>query len=197
MLEIFTKPLTANDNLDGPLALLYEVFGQRADLSDLLKDWLLKPSVSAFVALLHEEVVGISVANTESNERLRKYQVFGPRAYAFLSGQKVGNLETLAMKPGYRKQGIGGVLAKAHLKWLKELGCTVVIGVSWNCGLPDNSKPLFSKGGFTLLGEAQEYYREASRKNHHRCPVCQGECFCSASLYGLILRPSNIDAPAS
>jgi L-amino acid N-acyltransferase YncA len=90
------------------------------------------------------------------------------------------------VSPSHQRQGLGRLLCSAQYEWMRAQGCRGAIGLAWQHGRADASAPLFRDAGFELLAELPDYYLEGSRNDGHSCPVCGGECHCTALLFGTL-----------
>lgn len=132
-------------------------------------------------------VVALGVASANRDFAGEKFGSFGPSVAEFLHGQTVGLVHMLAVAPDLRGRGLGKRIGLDLLSALKEAGCTVVAGTSWDNGTEQNSRALFEAGGFTRIAESAIFLNEESRRTGFRCAKCGGECFCTSYFYGLRL----------
>lgn len=101
-----------------------------------------------------------------------------------MKNQKVGSLCTLCVREDLQGKGIGQLLSQWRMKWLKEEGCFVVLGVSWASGLMHTSDRVFKKLGFEPVKEVKEFFKASAEKYPFQCPGCRTQpCICSATLY--------------
>jgi GNAT superfamily N-acetyltransferase len=143
------------------------------------------PRVLLLGAWKDDVLVGVSGARL-LDENLSFYDAFGSGA-AVLRGKRVGSLQTSALVPAARGQGIGKRLAEARLAWLRENGCEYAVGIAWISGLAHTSRPVFERLGFVPLGESSDVFRELSTREGWSCVVCGHPCVCPAILYGRAL----------
>ena len=97
------------------LALLGEVRAEAdswAVRRDLYEDWLKDPYAFVLIAESEGEPVGYAVV-----------QVRGPEE-TWATGDRVAQLETLAVLPGHRGQGIGSALVERMHEELRRLGAS-------------------------------------------------------------------------
>ena len=67
---------------------------------------------------LPKEAVDIEIAFDENSS---------PAGYCVCTAiYRTGELDSIYIKPEYRKMGVGTILAKNGLRWLEQKGCTVI-----------------------------------------------------------------------
>lgn len=167
--------------------LMNSTFGVNPQVEDTFRSWIEKDSFAVFVATQNGEIIAVSACCVKTDIDLSKYESFGTEALAFLKDRNAGWFLSLAVKPTYRKLGIGRKLGEMQLQWLKLKNCTTLVGSSWQSGSLDNSEHLYRSAGFQKLGESQEYLRAQSQQTGFTCTVCKNECLCRSVLYGLEL----------
>lgn len=128
-------------------------------------------------------MVGVAGARLLSPQAWTYYAPFGGEVRALFEKGPVGSLETSAVRAEHRGRGIGSGLAAARLDWLRQRGCSQVVGVSWLSGLSHGSARVFERHGFRRLSTAAQFYRASSEQDGWPCSVCGQPCLCPAALY--------------
>lgn len=78
----------------------------------LYEEWLAEPDAFVFVAEAGGEPVGYALVHMRAPEE------------TWATGDRIGELESLAVLPDYRSQGVGRALVDAMFERLRELGVT-------------------------------------------------------------------------
>lgn len=122
---------------------------------------------------------GFGVATIAHEGYTREY--VGLDVDGFDPWEPTGVLHMSAVAEDRTGEGIATKLMKARLRYLVARGARGAFGISWHRDDAPDSRPLFEKFGFEQLGPLERYYsRTAGRP---RCPDCDGECECTASVY--------------
>src|SRR6516225_7725857 len=79
-------------------------------------------------------LVAVAVAQRLSPDGLSYYDRFGRAACAILDRHTVGSLAALAVQPNLRGQGIGQRLTEEVIRWLRQMGCDLIVAISWVSG---------------------------------------------------------------
>jgi ribosomal protein S18 acetylase RimI-like enzyme len=140
------------------------------------------PAAGAYVAVIDGDVIGAGTVDHASPALVSRIQPFAPDLPE-LTGQSVGHLRTGAVRPGFRRRGIGGALMDVRLARLRHAGCTVVVALSWRSGDPDNSQGLLHAHGFERVAELRDHWRADPPGTGIPCPVCGPDCRCTAEVY--------------
>ena len=165
--------------------LMEATFGPFKKIHEFFEKWIADDNFSVQVAVVKDEIIGVCTWGAKSGNELPKYETFGQHAVEFIKDKKVALVLNLAVKPQYRKQGLGKKLSFAHLEWLVKQNCSIVLGSSWVHGTEDNSQHLFLKGGFKKIGESRDYYR-VQMQHGGICSVCKSsDCNCNSILFGV------------
>ncbi|MCX6113475.1 MAG: GNAT family N-acetyltransferase [Proteobacteria bacterium] len=150
------------------------------------EDYLVKKARSTdgvvLCAFLKNKLVGVGCAELIND--LDYYKPFDNNIVERLKNKKVGSLCSLSVHEDFQGKGIGQMIARKCLDWLKSRGCDLVLGLSWVSGLPHTSNRVFQKIGFQVIKEVKEFYKEGATKHPFNCPGCKTQpCICSAVLY--------------
>lgn len=188
------EPLRADDETAhrAVIALLEGAFGPGPMTVEKLVGLCLDPKNAALVARdAAGEVLAFALAGPLADDRRGAYAGFGDEADAFVrdAGNTFGAVRILVVRPDARRAGLGRALGARMMSALRDLGCTHAIGVCWDHGGPDTSRPLFELGGFLERGASRDFYRERQRVGEHQCRYCGTPCGCLARLYARDLAP--------
>ncbi len=175
-------------------ALLTRSFGRGPLVSaDKVRALAVDPSVIFLVVRRPDgaaSLAGVGVAGVLTPEKRAAYAGFGDEADAFMAAssaneaaRRLGSARILAVDPACRRTGVGLALGAGLLEGLRSLGCDHAVGVCWDHGGDETSRPLFERGGFRQLGQSREFYRERQRLGEHDCRYCGVPCTCLARLY--------------
>jgi ribosomal protein S18 acetylase RimI-like enzyme len=155
-----------------------------ADLEALLRN----PEALLLAATIEpraDPLAAVAVAQRLSPDGLSYYDRFGRAACAILDGHTVGSIAALAVQPDLRSLGIGKCLAEEVMRSLRQMGCDLLVAISWVSGGSNPSRPLFEKLGFKFIAEATNVYLNDSLERGLICDFCGGPCHCSGILYVL------------
>jgi ribosomal protein S18 acetylase RimI-like enzyme len=100
-----------------------------------------------------------------------------------LAARRVGRLRTGAVRPPYRRRGIGRALMEARLDQLRSVGCTAVVALAWVSGERDTSLGLLRAHGLEPVAEIPGYWRADPPDSGPPCPVCGRPCRCVAAVH--------------
>ena len=89
--------------------------------------------------------------------------------------------KSVAVEPGCQGQGIGTALLKASVSVLQQQGAKAGLAHLWQQSPGHSAVRYFSKAGGTLIAEHPDKWLALSIDQGYFCPVCQGECHCSAA----------------
>jgi ribosomal protein S18 acetylase RimI-like enzyme len=136
-------------------------------------------------AFVNGELVGVLLGRMLEEETAAEYEALAKRAgaTAALAVHRLGLLQSVAVKPGCRGQGIGTELSRALLDQLKRAGATAVLAVSWESGTRDSSAGMLEAVGFRRVARVEDFWREDSVRMGYTCPRCGKPCRCAGILY--------------
>jgi ribosomal protein S18 acetylase RimI-like enzyme len=100
-----------------------------------------------------------------------------------LATRRVGRLRTGAVRPPYRRRGIGRALMEARLDRLRATGCTAVVALAWLSGDRDTSVGLLRAHGLERVAEIPGYWQADPPDSGPPCPVCAWPCRCVAAVH--------------
>lgn len=178
--------LRSTERWDASLCqLLADTFGPRDDQRELPTRWRDDPRRHVLMAVDDGEVVGASIVGLVPDlEGRARYLEFDPDFNARLGEGPLGEFNTLAVAPRWRRRGLGRALAGRHQALLRDLGAVGWAGICWDNGAPDSSKHLYEGAGFEALGRIPGYFRRFHEASGQRCPYCApSPCDCVAILY--------------
>lgn len=140
------------------------------------------PCSYVVAALVDNRLVGIGIAQLIDNFDF--YLAFDSQMSLELKDKKVGSFSTLAITEDLQGKGIGQKISHERLRWLKEHGCTTILGVSWVSGLKHTSDRVFEKMGFRAIKRVDGLFKEMCLKTPFNCPGCRVmPCECAGVLY--------------
>jgi ribosomal protein S18 acetylase RimI-like enzyme len=180
-------PISCNDQARAAaLILLRSGLGagyiDEQEISDLQAG---KMSGTALGAFMNNELVGVLLGRMLEKETAAEYEALaqGAGAAMGLAVHRLGLLQSVAVKPGCRGQGIGTALSRAVLDYLKRAGATAVLAVSWESGARDSSAGMLEAVGFRRVARINEFWKEDSLRLGYTCPRCGNPCRCAGILY--------------
>jgi GNAT superfamily N-acetyltransferase len=134
----------------------------------------------ALGAHLDGELVGVLLGRMLEPAEAERYLAL---AGAALAGQRLGLLQSVAVKDGCRGRGVGTALSRAIVECLQGDGATAVLAISWESGAKNSSGRMLEAVGFRRLAHIEEFWKEDSLRRGYRCPRCGNPCRCAAVLY--------------
>jgi GNAT superfamily N-acetyltransferase len=147
------------------------------------------PNRYIVAAFWGERLIGLGKA--EIIENFDYYLPFVSDVYAQLEGKKVGSFSTLSIVEDLQGKGIGQIIGRNRIEWLKSQNCDVAFGVSWVSGLKNTSDRVFERLGFKAIRKVEGFYEKSSLLDPFICPGCgDPPCTCAAILYKIDLRAS-------
>lgn len=176
--------VTAADR-DAVAALLSEVFDPHPEQRAMMDAWALDPTRRVLLARMDDVWVGILVARLLPSDQLDRYgPPFGVDLVERLGEGLVAALQVLAVRPGYRKRGVGRSMASAMTASLRAEGALAAVGVSWDHGRGEGSRGMFEAGGFEVAAESRTFYARVNEESGKDCRYCRPEpCSCNAVLF--------------
>jgi len=182
--ECLIRPIQAADRnlFAGALELLNRTQGRGLFAASYLDERTADPDSLVLGAFHDSELVAVGVAQVIRDFEF--YLPFDAQIADELNGKAVGSFSTLSVREDLQGRGIGQGISQARLRWLRERGCDVILGVSWVSGQRHTSDRVFEKLGFRAVRLVEEFFRVAALKNPFECPACRvTPCVCSAVLY--------------
>ncbi|MDP4537445.1 GNAT family N-acetyltransferase [Alkalimonas collagenimarina] len=89
--------------------------------------------------------------------------------------------KSVAVEPGCQGQGIGSALLQASVDVLQQQGAKAGLAHLWQQSPGNSAVRYFTKAGGKLIAVHQDKWLALSLNDGYFCPVCQGECHCSAA----------------
>lgn len=149
-------------------------------------DTALSPTYTALrlvaVASQIDEIVGVSFLDVDGREYTRRYLEFDTLDLDLSLADRNGIFLLSCVGADWEGRGIRSAFYERRLNVLAERTVPRAVGIAWHRPAPVDSRVLASP---QLSGTT----RAQSRLN---CPLCSGECTCTASLYG---RPLSDASP--
>lgn len=130
----------------------------------------------ALIALACNELVGAATAMILHPDDPEYWLVARMEEGGEVFDGPVGLLQSIAVQPEWRGQGLGTELACRRIEALRALGATAIVACSWEHGRPGRSRPILERLGFELVTQIEEAWKGQS------CPVCGSDCRCGSSL---------------
>jgi ribosomal protein S18 acetylase RimI-like enzyme len=131
---------------EDPLRAYFDLEASKEGFHKILKNQMKKEPQGFLVALSEGEVVGFVLAFKDA---------FGPN---YVTKEKIGYVQAVHVKRGYRRRGIASMLVNASLKYLKDNGCSLVVTET---GEPNRAAlQLFEKLGFKTRGKLVAFMRQ-------------------------------------
>jgi ribosomal protein S18 acetylase RimI-like enzyme len=147
-------------------------------------------SSDKFFYLLKSEAgenVGYIYYYLAAPEYIAQYSKLDPALFrkAYSSpGNKVGKIQSVGLKAGYRGIGLAARMISFILKHLKEIDIDAAFIVCWKPkGILPLGKALF-ECKFDYLAEAKKVWYDDTELI---CPYCNGRCLCDADVYYKLL----------
>lgn len=140
----------------------------------------------AFVAeaAANDDPVGFSFLDVAGREHTRDYLGLQELGLAPGLDARNGIFHLSCVRVEWEGRGIGSAFYRRRLRVLSDRGVERAFGISWH--RPDcshDSRALFAKWGFTKVATVSNYYARTGGRDN--CPVCGGECHCTASLFAI------------
>lgn len=168
------RSLRLADEMVGVCELLTEALGTLHDPAEYAR-WVEEGTAAVWALRVGEELVGGCTARTRTDY---DEKAWGPGWNGLLASGSAGLLESGALRPERRRQGLGSQLYRVRLRWLEALGCSWALAQSW-VGSPSPSLPVLERYGFRPL-----FYRPRAWEGDD-CPVCGPQaCRCGAVMLG-------------
>lgn len=133
---------------------------------------------ASFVAYQESELVGYRLSFSAG--RWQPDQWCSPNKWP-VALQEMAYFKSVAVKPTKQGQGIGSVLLTASINVLRQQGATVGVAHLWQQSPGNSAVRYFTKAGGKLVAEHKDKWLALSLHKGYYCPVCQGECHCSAA----------------
>jgi len=165
-------------------ALLDEVFSKRDDQLQMLDNWLREGRI-VVVAETEGAIVAVAVATVLEEADKTMYRRIVPTLDDWLAGRVAGPMNLMAVYPSHRGLGLAKCMARAIGKQLMARDVSAVVGVCWDHGGADTSRPLFEAAGFRELGRSVTFYAEEQVSSGQSCRFCGTPCRCPAVLFVL------------
>lgn len=180
------RPLTQADAILFPegTEILNRTQGRDLFSANYLSELAVSPQARIFAAFIRGRLMGLGVAQIISD--FNYYLPFDENICTELAGKTVGSFSTMAIHEEAQGKGIGQQISQRRLTWLREQGCTVILGNSWVSGLKHTSDRVFEKMGFHKVKLVENFFVASSLKDPFDCPGCRVHpCSCAAILYRL------------
>ncbi len=169
------------------MAILGEALGERyIDRESFNRYWRGSDDHFGLLALHEKEVVGVRLAHRLSGPEVQQYEAILSRHKVFLNLRlhRVGQLKSIAVKPGFRRHGVGTLLSRKALEELTTKGrCTAVIALVWESGSRESAGSLLEELGLKRKLRIEEFWKEDSIRKGYGCPQCGNPCRCAASFF--------------
>ena len=137
----------------------------------------------AFGAVVEKELIGVVLAQILDADEVQKFESIMRQAGSRVSLSaygRIGHLRSVAVKDGFRNQGVGSALCVEASSYLKNAGCAAVLTVAWEAGLPHSSVSIFKTLGFDAVVEIKDFWKVDDPQKDHQCPKCGFPCTCTA-----------------
>lgn len=136
-----------------------------------------------------EGVGTASVMDESTKEALEQKLVAAGVRRPNIGGTNVGLLQSAAVIPARRGQGIGLRLVNERLSRLKKAGCVTALVLAWDSGSANSSIGVLEAAGFQRVVDIPEYWREPEGLETFDCIRCGRPCICTA----VVMRRSLYD----
>lgn len=94
------------------------------------------------------------------------------------SEDAIGHLKTVVVKPAYEGRGLARQIGLECYNVLREQGVRKFVMTAWKSARGIHVRSIAEAGGFTMLGEIQDYWADG-----YHCPECGTPCRCSCVIY--------------
>ncbi|MFB6273958.1 MAG: GNAT family N-acetyltransferase [Salinibacter sp.] len=140
-------------------------------------------SATALVAVSSGDgaVVGFGIFEIGGRDYTRSYLGLVPLDLHVPLVDRNGLFHMCCVRADWEGRGTGSALYRRRLQLLADREISRAFGISWHRPHTVDSRVLFEKHGFTALATVERYYARTSPRL--RCPDCEGECTCTATLY--------------
>lgn len=129
-----------------------------------------------------DEIVGFSFLDIAGRSHTVDYLGLDVLGLTPPLSNRNGIFHLSCVRAEWEGRGIGSAFYERRLDILSERDVFRAFGISWH--RPDashDSRALFEKWGFEAFATVENYYRRTEEREH--CPLCEGNCTCTASLY--------------
>jgi len=184
--EIIDLATTTDGQFAQVLDLLGSCLGQGYVDASGLERYRAAPDTRVDLLMIsNNNVIAVWLAQQLSNDKLQgirsRLSICG--ATIVLSSQRVGLLESVAVKPGYRGRRLGSILTEAVMGRLKQQGSDLILTLAWESGSKQSSSAMFKSLGFQPAATVDRYWYEDSKMLGYRCPQCGNPCECRATVF--------------
>ena len=170
--------------IDSALNLMNKTQGDGLFKRDYLETKIKSPDAIVYFAFYENKVIAVGCA--ELINQFNYYESFEKGISKRLEKKKVGSLCTLGVDKQFQGLGIGSLITRMRLDWLKNQNINSILGISWVSGETFTSKDIFEKFHFKKINKIENFFYESSIQNPFYCPGCRvNPCVCSAILFEL------------
>lgn len=181
---ISLRPMTPDDREDVQ-SLWTRRFGGRPSTQENWIDAAVEPthSVTGFVATTHlgRAVVGFSLLDVGGRDYTHQYLGLDSLPADPPLEARNGLFHLSCVRKDWQECGIGSAFYERRLEELRNREVRRAFGIAWHRPHTVDSRVLFEKWKFTSFATVEQYY--ARTGGRPRCPDCNGDCICTASLY--------------
>lgn len=133
------------------------------------------------------DVVGVGVLEVGSADYTASYLGLEETGLDAPVDGLSGIMHMYCVDEGWEGRGVATALFQTHLDRLDATDVARAYGISWHRPRRDgaDSRAVFEKLEFDCLGTYERFYQRTSPRS--QCPDCDGECTCTASIYGKTL----------
>jgi len=140
------KEYTVDQVEEDPLLPYFDLEACTQGFSKTIDSIMKKEPEGFLVALLGDQVVGFVVSYKDA---------FGPN---YVTKKRVGNIQIVHVKRGFRRKGVATKLINAAYEYLKANGCSIILAETGE--MNKESMQMFRKLGFKQRGKLVAFMKE-------------------------------------
>jgi len=189
MEKMKTRPITGQD-LDGALSVLGNALGARYVSREQLSEYVQQKRKFGFVSLDKTgRVMGAATSElpddsqslldllpTDSQDRVASI-------VPELEFNRTALLQSVAVSPQARGNGVGTDLVRASVDTLTTAGATSIISIGWTDFEGCHIQGPLEAIGFQGRGDLPNFWRQESITKNYQCPTCGQPCKCVARVF--------------
>lgn len=151
-----------------------------------IKDYIKDRKTQIICAKIDDVVVGLSIAFTTSNNSLQNEKSLKLLLNHFSDVNTIGAVKTIIVDENHQRKGIGTLLVKHALDFLKAEGAQACYAVALKMLGTINIGEVLDRFNFTPLKEIEDFWAFKSIEWDFICPACgEPPCRCVAVIYTL------------
>jgi len=183
---VFTRNLAVNE-IPNALEVSSETLGSDYLTENDFLETINSASAFCKVITYNRQFAGFAICQLFGPDKVDKmlHLPDSPDKDRFLSKEKIGLFDSMAIRKDLQGIGIGGELAAECLREFENRNVDVICAMAWkSVDGTTNIEGILRKMGMTPHLEIPGYWNQmVDSPGGHDCPVCGRPCKCSAVLY--------------